>query len=217
MKIGEIFRQRRTELKLTLQQVADEVETDAGNLSRFERGEQGMSEELMFSIAKLLNLSIEFRPSLHVAETGAAYVVDSERVEVATNEIPIVGTTTGGTGGYWEELGYPQGHGDGHLEAASHDRNAYALRVQGNSMSPRMFEGEYILVEPNHACHPGDEVVVQTKDGQIMVKMLVSRRNGQITLGSISNDERLVFNLDELHAMHYVAGVFRAGSVRHKV
>lgn len=215
--LGKVFRARRKELKLTLQQVADEVGTDAGNVSRIERGEQWVSEALGYAIARALRLTIELHPVQHVAnEPGVQYVVERTPMDVVLSSVPIVGTTTGGTGGYWVELGHPPGHGDGHLDAASRDRNAYALRVQGSSMAPRIFEGEYLLVEPNHSCQPGDEVVVRLKDGQIMVKLFLSRRNNQITLGSIASDERLVFDATHVTEMHYVAGVFRQGSVKHK-
>lgn len=54
MKIGEVIRRRRKALQLTLEQVALAAETDAGNLSRVERGMQSPSYEAVDQIAKAL-------------------------------------------------------------------------------------------------------------------------------------------------------------------
>lgn len=217
MKIGEIFKRRRKELGMTQQELALSVGWDAGNISRVERGEQQITEDRIFAIARALNLQLALNPAAHrVAENGALYDTATSTSGPAKREVPIVGNTTGGTGGYWEELGYPTGFGDGFLDIPSSDPNAYGLRVRGNSMSPRMYEGEVILVEPGRQCSPGDDVVVRTAEGQVMVKVFISRRNGQITLGSISNDERLVFTADQIQHMHFVAGVFRPGTVVHR-
>lgn len=53
--LGKFIRQKRQSNNLTLQQLASEVGADAGNLSRIERGELGVSEALLRKIAAALN------------------------------------------------------------------------------------------------------------------------------------------------------------------
>ena len=55
MSLGHCIRQKRKSLNLTLQQLAVRVEADAGNLSRIERGELGVSETLLRKIASALD------------------------------------------------------------------------------------------------------------------------------------------------------------------
>jgi phage repressor protein C with HTH and peptisase S24 domain len=99
--------------------------------------------------------------------------------------------------------------------AASTDPDAYALLVSGNSMAPRMRPGEAVLVEPNHECQPGDEVVLGLRGGDRMVKEFVYQRRGRIGLDSIADhQERIEVAEEEVAFMHYVAGVFRVGSIR---
>ena len=57
MSLGNSIRQSRKSLKLTLQALATQVGADAGNLSRIERGELGVSENLLRKIAAALNTS----------------------------------------------------------------------------------------------------------------------------------------------------------------
>jgi amino-acid N-acetyltransferase len=55
MSLGHTIRQRRKSLNLTLQQLAQTVGADAGNLSRIERGEQGVSETMLHKLCAALN------------------------------------------------------------------------------------------------------------------------------------------------------------------
>ena len=54
MSLGHSIRLQRKSLNLTLQQLAGKVDADAGNLSRIERGELGVSETLLRKIANAL-------------------------------------------------------------------------------------------------------------------------------------------------------------------
>ncbi len=54
MSLGHSIRLQRKSQNLTLQQLATKVEADAGNLSRIERGELGVSETLLRKIANAL-------------------------------------------------------------------------------------------------------------------------------------------------------------------
>ena len=55
MSLGNFIRQRRKLLNITLQTLAGKVDADAGNLSRIERGELGISETMLRKIAAALD------------------------------------------------------------------------------------------------------------------------------------------------------------------
>lgn len=57
MSLGEALRKRRKALGLTLQQLAAKTDADTGNLSRIERGEQGLSEAMLFKLCAALDCS----------------------------------------------------------------------------------------------------------------------------------------------------------------
>ncbi|WP_198173380.1 helix-turn-helix transcriptional regulator [Cupriavidus sp. USMAA2-4] len=42
----------------------------------------------------------------------------------------------------------------------------------GDSMEPRIKDGEFVVAAPNHAVTNGDEVLVKSKDGRVMIKIL---------------------------------------------
>ncbi len=60
MSIGLAIRKRRKALKLSLQQLAAQVGADSGNLSRMERGTQGVSETMLRRLCTALNCTPAF-------------------------------------------------------------------------------------------------------------------------------------------------------------
>lgn len=125
------------------------------------------------------------------------------------SEVPVVGTAQLGTDGFWEAIDYPVGYGDGFVRYPTKDKNAYALRVKGDSMRPRIKPGEFVLIEPNTRCDPGHEVMVQTKNGRCMVKVLDFRRNGVVQLSSVNETDFKPFTLDEseIEKIHRMAAI----------
>ncbi len=124
---------------------------------------------------------------------------------------PIVGTAQLGDDGFHMELDYPVGHGDGFVRYPTRDPNAYALRVRGDSMRPRIKPGEFVVVEPNHAPQAGEEVLVRITDGRVMVKVLDFRRDGVVQLSSVNEQHRpMTFDEKDIERMHYVAAIVKA-------
>lgn len=125
--------------------------------------------------------------------------------------VPVVGTAQLGADGFWAELGHPVGAGDGYLDVPSDDANAYAVRVVGDSMYPRIRSGEFVLCEPNHVYGPGDEVLVVTTDGRSMVKEFLYQRDGQVVLHSVNDGHgRLTLRAEDVEKIHYVAAIVKS-------
>lgn len=124
-----------------------------------------------------------------------------------TRAIPIVGTARMGERGFYEELSSIPGGGDGHIQMATSDPNAYGLRVRGNSMAPAIRDGWYVLIEPNAAPAVGEYVLVKLKDGQRMVKELLYQRGGTIEVLSVNGGERLTIYAEDLESLQAVSAV----------
>ena len=130
--------------------------------------------------------------------------------------IPVVGTAQLGDNGHFVELEYPAGHGDGYNDLPSRDPCAYAVRCRGDSMSPRIKHGEYVIVEPGTEAQPGDEVLVKATDGRVMVKQFLYRRDGRVHLVSVNDAHpSIAIEEDAIESLHYVAAI--AKSSRHIV
>jgi phage repressor protein C with HTH and peptisase S24 domain len=69
---------------------------------------------------------------------------------------------------------------------SSGEAGIYALEVQGDSMEPLYREGDRIVVSPTEQVRRGDRVVVKTRDGEVMAKILARQTNKQIELHSLN-------------------------------
>lgn len=125
-------------------------------------------------------------------------------------QVPVVGHVKGGDNGYLEELDCPV---DGYVEYPARDKNAYALRVRGDALRPRIRPGEFVIVEPNRQPHPGDDVVVIARDGRKLLKEFLYERNGEITFGSV-NAEHAPISLPrtDILSIHYAAAIVPNGA-----
>ena len=72
MSIGNAIRKRRKALNLTLQELAKLVDADSGNLSRIERGTQGVSEAMLMRLCAALDCSAAYLYSQTETAAGAS-------------------------------------------------------------------------------------------------------------------------------------------------
>jgi phage repressor protein C with HTH and peptisase S24 domain len=107
----------------------------------------------------------------------------------ATQAVPLIGFAEAGTGGYFDDGGFPVGKGwDEIAFPAVNDEHAYALEISGNSMEPTYRDGDVIIVSPASPVRRGDRVVVKTKSGEVMVKELKRQTAKQVELKSLNAD-----------------------------
>jgi len=101
--------------------------------------------------------------------------------------IPLLGMAEAGAGGYFDDAGFPAGQGWDIVEfPASTGEGVYALEVSGDSMLPLYRDGDTLIVAPNTAIRRGDRVVVRTKDGEVMAKILHRQTPRTIELHSLN-------------------------------
>ncbi|HEM8659994.1 TPA: helix-turn-helix domain-containing protein [Klebsiella aerogenes] len=167
---------------------------------------------LLKQIADFFKLSVQELVEIDLLRTAGSRSIEPTKVgTLRFTEVPIIGGAQLGNGGHWTNMQYPVGFGDGYINWPTRDPDAYALRCTGDSMKPRIKDGEYVVIEPNHQFLPGDEVLVVTKDERAMVKTFLYERDGEVMVMSI-NEEHLPirFSLSEIESIHYVAGIAKS-------
>lgn len=125
-------------------------------------------------------------------------------------KIPVRGMAQLGDNGHFVDVEYPVGHGDGYVLFPTKDPDAYALRCNGESMRPRVKHNEFVVVEPNAQIQNGDEVLVKSQDGRVMVKELAYVRDGIVHLSSVNERHGMVrIPQDQVERLHFVAGIVK--------
>lgn len=113
----------------------------------------------------------------------------------AFQKVPLIGLAQAGTQGYFDDAGYPAGTGwDEILFPEASDPHAYALEISGDSMEPLYREGDVIIVSPTTSPRRGDRVVLKTRDGEVMAKLLRRRTAHRIELESLNveHEDRVI-------------------------
>jgi phage repressor protein C with HTH and peptisase S24 domain len=101
--------------------------------------------------------------------------------------VPLLGFAQAGSGGYFDESGYPSGKGwDEVALPSANDEHAYALEISGDSMKPTYRDGDIIVVSPGTPIRRGDRVVVKTRAGEVMAKELKRRTAKTLELQSLN-------------------------------
>jgi phage repressor protein C with HTH and peptisase S24 domain len=117
-------------------------------------------------------------------ETFVQLIGDGAR---GTQSVPLLGLAQAGSGGHFDDSGFPTGKGwDEVALPSSGDEHAYALEISGDSMKPAYRDGDIVIVSPGTAIRRGDRVVVKTSDGEVMVKELKRRTAKQLELQSLN-------------------------------
>ena len=101
--------------------------------------------------------------------------------------VPLLGFAQAGAGGFFDDGGFPVGQGFDMIDLpAGPEDGSYALKVQGDSMLPLYRDGDVLIVRPDAGLRKGDRVVVKTRAGEVMAKILARRSNGELELQSLN-------------------------------
>jgi len=194
--IGEAVRHFRKLRKMTLGQVADQIDGyDTGGLSRFERGEQGIAEEKLRQIAVILEVPMALLYAVADREHDVAlnevdqllhsedksFVPDFLKIGPSVHaRVPLISWVKAGE---WTDIGQVTENSNEVVEwrdtTAIVSAKAFALRVEGDSMvnpygSPSIPEGSVVIVDPDrHADNGSIVVALLDETNQATLKKLV--------------------------------------------
>jgi phage repressor protein C with HTH and peptisase S24 domain len=144
------------------------------------------------SIAKVLEATgasmEQFMSFMRPAGAAAANLPDGIFASQG-NSIPLLGFAQAGAGGFFDDGGFPAGQGWDVVEfptGPSQKAGVYALEVQGESMMPLYRDGDVLIVEPGAQVRRNDRVVVKTREGEVMAKVLLRQSPRSIELLSLN-------------------------------
>jgi phage repressor protein C with HTH and peptisase S24 domain len=137
------------------------------------------------SVAKILEATGETFDAFLAG--GGAYVQMASAALSPRAFVPLLGLGQAGSGGFFDPAGFPQGQGwDEVAFPSSPEDGSYALEVSGDSMLPLYRDGDVIVVSPTAQMRRGDRVVVRTKEGEVLVKVLYRQTPKQVELHSLN-------------------------------
>ncbi len=153
------------------------------------------------SMAEFTRLMTEDKAGFMAEFTGLQALSESNAAQgLGQASIPLLGFAEAGQGGYFDDAGFPAGHGWDEVHFPRQEtEGAYALEVSGDSMLPLYRDGDTVIVSPVDPVRKGDRVVVRTLEGEVMAKVLARKSATKVDLQSINPDHPdLSFPLTEI-------------------
>ena len=175
MDIGKNIRARRKELKMTLEQLALEIGSDTGNLSRIERGQQSLTTDKISVIAKALNcLPVDLLTEEEVPiQLPSGFI----RVPVLNSEQIL----------NWNKvkshLSY-LGISEWLITDANISNESFSYEIGDLSMFPDFKIGDRVIVDPTLSAAAGDFVLAVSSTQELIFRKY--RARGLNKHGSVS-------------------------------
>ena len=171
--IGERLRSARENKGMDQATLAQKIGIVTRTLQRWEKGEQVPDGILITKIARTTNV----QASWLLTGDGEMYVQPSRPENIfplntASNrrvklvELPLVSAVPAGK---VATMFHPDYVDDYVTVDNIKDPGAFALKVKGNSMAPRIEDGDVVIVSPQQEAHNGDICVVRV-DGEDTLK-----------------------------------------------
>jgi len=100
---------------------------------------------------------------------------------------PLLGFAKAGSDGYFDDAGFPIGDGWEEVRFPGLETpDVYALEITGDSMEPVYRSGDRIVIAPGAPVRRGDRVVVRTRDGEVLAKVLGRQTEKTVELLSLN-------------------------------
>jgi len=211
-RLKALYNSKKKELNLSQQSLAETLGISQSAVAMLLNGVNALNHTNAAMLAKLFGVPVEdISPRIALEITEMASSLGSLEVEYAgkikEGFVPVVGEAVLGVDGAVDMIEFRSGW----LKIYSGDKDAYGLKVKGDSMWPRIQSGEFVVIEPNTDVYPGDEVFVRTKDGHNMIKILNKTREGDYQFSSINNDHRpITLPPQDIDKIHFVSAIVKA-------
>ena len=175
----DIIKQLRTEKNLSQSDLASELEISSSSVAMWEIGRRYPSKELYEQIADYFNVDIDFlygrtdiRQKIHFDKEGHALFHSNHPSGVP---IKVVGYVRAGIpiSAIEDILDYEE-----ISESMASHGTYFGLKIKGNSMEPRICEGDVVIVRQQDDAENGDIVIALVNGDDATCKKLMKYEDG---------------------------------------
>lgn len=169
---------------------------DKSLLNKYIKGVAIAKQDKMYILAKALNVSEGWLMGYDVDkdrdwiedEDYSTLMIDNGRyieTEIKTIKIPVLGKVPAGTP--IEAIQDVIGYENIPATMLNSGENYFALKIDGNSMSPDYKNGDIIIVKQQEDCNSGDDCVVMVNGDDATFKRVI-KQNNAIILKPLNNE-----------------------------
>ena len=181
--MNEVIKKRRKELNITLEEIGNYVGVSKATVQRWESGEiSSMRSERIEKLCEILKLE-------------PWQVIGANRPVNRYDKIPVLGRVSAGLPISAQEdvLGYEEINTD---TAAKGDY--FALKIKGDSMEPRISNGDIVIVRKQCDVESGDTAVVLIGNEEAVCKRVIKHEGGIVLMSNNPKYSPMNFTAEEI-------------------
>jgi len=181
-RLRAIWESKKQELKLTQVTVADEIGTSQSAISQYLNGTIALNTDAVIVFAKLLQCEPkDIRPVL-----GSKLKIN--------RRIPVVRSSTGAVI-------------NKHIDAKYIGDTPQAVLVDEMSYSPRIKQGEYVIIDPTGDIISGTEILMETIDSGFVIRTFDNEIPEGYAVRNILTERPLVVLREDVISMNSIVAV----------
>ncbi|MGI6042145.1 MAG: LexA family protein [Candidatus Alectryocaccobium sp.] len=183
----------RLQHNLTQNDLAEKIKVNKQTISQYERGVRRPDFDTLNELCDFFNVSSDFLlgksdVTVRLLDMDSLSVLsDNDRISLGKYRIPVVATVAAGEPIFSEES---------ILEWIDYDKDprgeVFGLRIKGDSMIPRISDGDTIVVDKSAVWEDGDIVVVTVNGNDGTCKRIKKYKDG-ISLISLNPSYEPIF------------------------
>lgn len=199
MKWNELAEQIRKSLDMSQTVLGDQLNVGQGTVGNWLNGRREPELATIMQIFRALGVErVTFDQNSNVL------INDNDVINIPQLEVKASLEFKGQDAGEWLPLE------EQYLCYFSQDLKAYALKIDGERLEPRIVSGEYIVIEPRTKLQSYDEVLIKRKDGKYLIRVLLTGRNNEWRYAdpnTMQQDNE--FDPNQIETMEYIAAIIK--------
>lgn len=180
---GEKLKELRKRNGISQQRLADMLNLGQSTIAMWEKGKNSPEYSSLVKIAEIFSVGTDYLTGKALGKTA--------------HRIPVLGYVRAGvpTEAVEEVLDY-----EDVVLPESELKDFFALRIKGDSMAPRMVEGDTVIVKKQAEFQSGDICVCLVGSSDATVKKIIKKDTGIILMPLNSSYEPLFFTPQEVNS-----------------
>ena len=174
------IKEARIARELDQSALAAKVDVASRTVQRWEKGEQVPDSNYLMRIAKATGVSPHWLLTgegsmygMHAPQTNVLQIPTSRYRKVSLTSVPLLSSVPGGA----PRLAFHADYVEKYVTVDDvRDANAFALEVKGNSMAPRIEDGDIVIVAPKMEARSGDICVVRVEEEDTLKRVKIDEQ-----------------------------------------
>jgi len=178
--IAQRIREARTAKHFDQSVLAAKIDIATRTVQRWEKGEQVPDSNYLMRIAKVTGVAAHWLLTgegeiftVEIAKANVHPLPMSRYRKIELKPLPLLSSVPGGVPSHIFHPDYVERH---ITVDDVRDPNAFALEVKGNSMAPRIENGDIIVVSPKLEVRSGDICVVRVDDEDTVKRIKIDEQ-----------------------------------------